>query len=272
MTTARAFVLTGCASGIGRHLTGALAGQGQQVLATDIDEPGLAEQARRCAWPKTHVWLRRLDVRDPEAWQAVIDEAAERMGAVDVLVNLAGYLQPGWSHEMGRQEVDRHIDVNTKGVIFGTQAAARHMLARQKGHIINMASLAALVPVPGLALYSASKFAVRAFSLAVAQELRPHGIYVTVICPDAVQTPMLDRQRAYTEAALTFSAPHFLTVEEVADVIIRQVLPHKPRQVVIPRHRGWVARAADWLPGAAAALDPLFRRWGQRRQRPLRPP
>src|SRR5205085_5137897 len=126
-------------------------------------------------------------------------------GRVDVLMNVAGYLLPGYIHETSADQIERHMDINAKGLMLGTQAAARVMVRQGQGHIINIASMAALAPVPGLCCYSASKYAVRAFSLAVAQELRPHGVYVTAVCPDAVQTPMLDLQVDYQEAAMTFS-------------------------------------------------------------------
>src|SRR5205823_4569252 len=110
------------------------------------------------------------------------------------------------------------------------------------GHIINIASMAALAPIPGISLYSASKYAVRGFSLAAAQELRAHGVYVTVVCPDAVQTPMLDAQLAHDEAAATFSGPRLLTVEEVGRAIIGQGLARRPLEIYLPPSRGWLAR------------------------------
>src|SRR5215472_15441003 len=167
MNTTQTFVLTGCASGIGRHLTGALTLRGHRVLATDINMAALEECAH--AWNAEQVAIRALDVRDADGWDRVLKEAAARFGRVDVVMNIAGYLRSGWVHEMPPEEVQRHIDINTKGVIFGTQASARYMMAQRQGHIINIASLAALVPVSGLALYSASKYAVRAFSIAAAQ-------------------------------------------------------------------------------------------------------
>ena len=77
---------------------------------------------------------------------------------------------------MRDEDVHRHFDVNVKGVIFGTRAAAARMIPQGHGHVVNIASMAALAPIPGLALYSASKYAVRAFSLAAAEELRAHGV------------------------------------------------------------------------------------------------
>jgi 3-oxoacyl-[acyl-carrier protein] reductase len=147
-------------------------------------------------------------------------------------------------------------------VIHGTRAAAAVMVAQRAGHIVNMGSLAALAPVPGISLYSASKFAVRGFSLAAAEELRPHGVFVTVVCPDAVRTPMLDLQVGYKEAALTFSGPRALTVEEIGDVILRDVLVRRPREAIVPRTRGWLAKLASLAPDLAAVLRPGLEKKG----------
>jgi len=264
------FVLTGCASGIGQHLADVLVAQGHRVLATDINLAALEEYARARGWPSERILIRWLDVRDPVAWAEILQEAVSAFGNVDVLMNVAGYLRPGWVHDGQPQEVHRHFDTNAKGVIFGTQAAARLMVQQRQGHIINIASMAALAPVPGIALYSASKFAVRAFSLAAAYELRPYGVYVTVVCPDAVQTPMFDLQKGYDEAVLTFSAPRLLKVEDVARVILKRVLPRKPLEVFVPARRGWLARFVDLFPTTSFVLVPLFRRRAQARQARLR--
>ncbi len=263
------FFLTGCASGIGRHLADVLLAAGHEVFATDLDDVALRAHAETRAWPIARAHTRRLDVTQPVAWERVFAEAVRVMGHVDVLINVAGYLLPGYLGDFDADSVHRHLDVNTKGVIFGTHTAARHMLARGRGHIINIASLAALAPVPGIALYSASKYAVRGFSLAVAQELRPRGVAVTVVCPDAVTTPMLDLQVDYHEAAMTFSGSRFLTVEDVADAILRRVLPKRPLEVYLPRSRAVLARLADLFPRTALWLRPLLDRRGRARQRSM---
>src|SRR5690606_20076022 len=128
------------------------------------------------------------------ARQVLLGEIIASHGSLDLLLNVAGVLRPGHVHVLSAGEIDLHLDVNAKGVMYGTQAAAREMVRHGGGQIINIASMAALAPIPGIALYSASKFAVRAFSLAVAYELAPHNVRVSVICPDAVSTPMLDLQ------------------------------------------------------------------------------
>lgn len=262
--SARRILVTGCGSGIGRDLAGVLLGAGHQVLATDLDEAALAEAAR--GWPSERLECRRLDVTDPLAWEAAVAAARQRFGGLDVLVNVAGVLVPGWAHEISDAAVDLHLDVNVKGVVHGVRAVVPAMIARGQGHIVNVASLAALAPVSGLALYSASKYAVRGYSLSVALELGRHGIAVTVVCPDAVQTPMLDLQRKVDAAAMTFSGPRVLTVREVSEAIERS-LDERPLELLLPASRGWLAKLADLLPSSGRALEPLLRWQGRRKQR-----
>lgn len=264
-TPARRILVTGCASGIGRDLAQVLLQAGHRVVATDRLLPPLEEAAQ--GWPAAadRLELRALDVTEPGAWQAAVAAAAERFGGLDVLVSVAGVLVPGWAHELTDAAVDLHLDVNVKGVVHGVRAVVPGMIAQGHGHIVNVASLAALAPVPGLALYCASKYAVRGYSLSVALELRRHGIAVTVVCPDAVQTPMLDVQRDVEAAAMTFSGPRVLTVREVSEAIVR-ALDERPLELLLPPSRGWLAKLADLAPGSGRVIEPVLRWQGRRRQ------
>ena len=265
-------VLTGCASGIGLHLAGVMADRGCRLLATDIDETALATRAQERGWDPARVLLRRLDVRSEAGWEEALDAVEQAFGDVDVVMNIAGVLRPAYVQDIRPEDVDMHFSVNVTGTVLGTRAAARRMIPRRAGHIINFGSLASLAPVPGLSVYSASKFAVRGFSLAVAAELREHGVAVTVILPDAVQTPMLDMQVQYEEAALTFSGDRPLRVDEIAGLIVDQVLPRRPMEVTLaaPRVRALAARLANTAPEAAQVLSPLLTRKGRRAQERIR--
>lgn len=258
-------LVTGAASGIGRRLVGALTARGHRVVATDLRDEALAAAAAEDRWPSTVV-LRRLDVRDAGRWEEVVGEAVLSGPGLDVLWNVAGFLKPGRVQTLTADDVDLHFDVNVKGVIHGTRIAARHMVAQGRGHIVNIASIAALAPVPGLSLYSASKYAVRGFSLAAAVDLAPYGVAVSTVCPDAVETPMLDLQRGDDDAALTFSGVRALTVEEVVADLTGPVLESRPLQWSIPRSRAVLARFADTFPETSRFIDPLLRRIGKANQ------
>ncbi|HEY6546529.1 MAG TPA: SDR family oxidoreductase [Vicinamibacteria bacterium] len=266
---ARVCVLTGAASGIGRHLTGVLARAGFRVVATDQDLEKLEQAARAEAWPADRVLRRLLDVREPQAFRDAIGLARATFGRFDILLNVAGYLRPGYAHEAAPEEIDRHLDVNVKGVIHGTRAAAAVMVPQGHGHVVNVASLAGHVPVRGLGLYSTSKFAVRGFSLVAAHELRPHGVFVSAVCPDAVNTPMVDLQVDYPEAAISFSSAKMLTAEDVARAIVDDVLVRRPLEVLLPRGRGLLARLVGAWPELGLRLAPRFAAKGEARRQVL---
>jgi len=245
---AKNIIVTGAASGIGQQLVTLLAQRGDRVLATDVDSQRLAASAAEPSWPAELVVTFPHDVTSAPSWSAAIALALERFGSLDVLINVAGVLRVERVEELEPESVVLQLDVNTKGVIFGTHAAAKVMVGQGRGHIINIASMAALAPVPGISVYSASKFAVRGFSLAAAQELESRGVRVTVVCPDAVDTPMVDYQLDRAEAALTFSGPRVLSTDEVARAVIG-LLDGKPRlELIIPWSRGLLARVSTLLP------------------------
>ena len=257
------FLVTGVASGIGRRIVGDLLRRNHRVMATDLTLEGLESASRQDHWEGDYL-LQALDVTRPEQWEDALDRLIETWDSVDVVMNIAGYLRPAWIAEATDEDIHRHLDVNVKGVIFGTRAAAGRMIPAKQGHIVNMASLASMSPVPGIGIYAASKYAVRGFSMAAAQELKEQGVAVSTVCPDAVQTPMLDLQKDYTEAAITFTAPRFLTPEQISDLVLKKVLPKRPVLVSIPKSRAFLARLSDLFPSIAGLLAGILRRQGDR--------
>jgi 3-oxoacyl-[acyl-carrier protein] reductase len=126
--------------------------------------------------------------------------------------------------------------------------------------------MAALAPVKGLSLYSASKFGARGFALAAAMDLKPQGVDVTVICPDAVDTPMLEAEARMPDAALVFTSKHPLTVHDMERLMLRRVLPRRPLEVSLPLRMGLLTRLAGAWPGLLGPLGPLFWKSGARHQ------
>src|SRR6185436_6881000 len=116
-------------------------------VATDLNEEALRDWASTHWTDKDRIEVQRLDVREAEAWEKVLDITRERFGHVDIVCNVAGMLVARWAHEMTLAEVGLTIDVNVKGVIFGSNAAARRMIEQGHGHIVNIASVAGIVPV-----------------------------------------------------------------------------------------------------------------------------
>jgi len=265
------FLISGCASGIGKHMALALARAplAHNLMLLDIDggalervvsEHGLAGSPR--------ILARVHDVRDATGWERIATECAESFGSLDVMLNIAGYLKPGNIDKLPVAEIDRQIDVNVKGVIYATRAGAQVMLRQGSGHIINVASLAGIAHVPGISVYCASKHAVRGFSLAVAHELARHGIAVSVLCPDAVETPMLELQVGHADAALVFAGGRGLSVEEVEHAIM-DIIAQRPLERVLVKPgtaRGVLAKLANVFPPLASLGLDRVRQQGREAQ------
>ena len=181
---AQTYIVTGAASGIGLAVCQRLLEQGEQVCACDIDYEALKNQYAKYKLVDDGgtLMLYPLDVRRVDQWQELINKVLTQWSSIDVMCNVAGVLKENWVTDIViPDEVDFHFDINVKGTIYGTQSVIEAMRNQGKGHIINVASMAALSPVPGLSLYSASKYAVRSYSLAAGIELAPYGIAVTTI-------------------------------------------------------------------------------------------
>ncbi|RMG96279.1 MAG: SDR family oxidoreductase [Deltaproteobacteria bacterium] len=267
----RIALVTGAASGIGRATVLRLIGRGDRVVAADIDRAGLDGLANHVG--PAVVEPAHLDVRDARAWDELVNRIVADHGRLDVLVHAAGILSPTAGHRLDPETIERLVDVNVKGTIHGANAAARAMLPRGRGNIVVVASMAALVPVPGISVYSATKHAARAYALALAQDLRPHGIFVSAVCPAVVATPMMDQQIDAEDAALTFSSRRPLTPEEVARAIVERAIERGRLEVVVQvpgSGQALAAKLANGFPSLAPRLGAFVRRRAARRQAKLR--
>ncbi|MBW4030191.1 MAG: SDR family oxidoreductase [Acidobacteria bacterium] len=192
-------VVTGAGSGIGAAIATELGRRGYHVVATDIDPAAAQVTARDIARAEALA----LDVTDPAACDALVARVVDDHGRLDVWVSNAGISKMQRFVDVAPADLARTFEVNTYGVFYGGQSAARAMIALgTAGRIINTASMAAKQGrVPFLADYVASKFAVLGLTQAMAFELAPHGIRVNSVCPGFVATPMQSRELAW-EAAL----------------------------------------------------------------------
>jgi 2,3-dihydro-2,3-dihydroxybenzoate dehydrogenase len=189
--------VTGAASGIGRATVLALSRRGYHVVLCDVDAGGLAEVAKLVADEGGQARPVEVDVSDPGQATRAIDGIARSLGRLDVLVNAAGIIGSGTSRgpviNVAEQDWDRIMDVNLLGTVYCAQAAARHMMRRRAGRIVNVASIAGAVPRIDNTAYAVSKAAVRMFTKCLALELAGHGIRVNAVAPGPIDTPMLGR-------------------------------------------------------------------------------
>ena len=185
----RVAIVTGGGSGIGAALVRAMAGRGATIMIADIDEAA----GKSVAAELDQVSAVTLDVRDAAAVADLVAQTKAEHGQIDYMFNNAGIAVGGLVEEFTLDHWDRVIDVNLRGVIHGVHAAYPVMLAQGNGHIVNTASLAGLIPGPGLAPYDATKHAVVGLSLSLRAEAGGRGVKVSAICPGFVDTPLLGR-------------------------------------------------------------------------------
>jgi NAD(P)-dependent dehydrogenase (short-subunit alcohol dehydrogenase family) len=187
-------IVTGAASGIGRALSAALARRGATVVLADIDGAGAEAAADSlAAGPPGRASGVALDVTDAEAVAGLVERTATDHGHLDLLFNNAGVAMAGAAEDLSLAHWNRALDVNLRGVVHGVVAAYPLMVRQGRGHIVNTASLAGLVPSPVLTPYGMTKHAVVGLSTSLRMEAVAHGVRVSVVCPGVIDTPILDK-------------------------------------------------------------------------------
>ncbi len=221
-------IVTGGAEGIGRAISRALAARGVRVAIADLDAEAAAASAREIG---SEALALAVDVRDRASVESAFERVETAFGGYDILVANAGVSTMNRAVDLTDAEWDHNFDVNAKGVFITNQIAVRQFLRRGiPGAIVNTASLAAKVGAPLLAHYSASKFAVRGWTQALARELAPEGIRVNAVCPGFVRTAMQDREVAW-EASLRGITPEAVLDEYIAQTPLGRI--EEPEDVAL---------------------------------------
>ncbi|TRW77818.1 SDR family oxidoreductase [Mycolicibacterium sp. 018/SC-01/001] len=241
----KTIAITGAARGIGFATAEALLKRGARVVIGDRDvalqESSVAKLSNlgpASGYP--------LDVTDRESFATFLDKArTDGGGHIDVLINNAGVMPIGPFLEQSEQSIRSSIEVNLYGVIAGCQLALPDMIARRRGHIINIASLSGLIPVPGQVVYVGAKFGVVGLSAALADEVAPHGVHVSVVMPPFTNTELISGTK---EMSIKPVEP-----QDIAQAIIKTL--NKPKtHVSVPPALRFTAQAAQML-------GPRGRRW-----------
>ncbi|WP_054813667.1 SDR family oxidoreductase [Nocardia arizonensis] len=226
-------LVTGAAGGLGRGIAFASAAKGASLMLTDIDADGLAHTAAelRATGAKVHL-DKAIDITDREAVAALAAEAHAVVDSVDIVMNVAGIATWGTVERLTHQQWRRTIDIDLMGPIHVIEEFVPRMIAaRRGGHLVNVSSAAGLFGLPWHAPYSAAKFGLRGVSEVLRFDLRRHGIRVSLVCPGAMATPMvdsvdiagIDRQDRTIQRAMTAFRRHAVTADKAAKIVVRGV-------------------------------------------------
>lgn len=232
--------ITGTSQGFGRELVRAALQRGDSVIATSRHPQKVA-----AAFPEASDRLSAvsLDLRHAEQITTVVDQAIARFGRIDILVNNAGYGLTGAVEEAGDKEIIGVYETNVFGLLRVTRAVLPHLRKQRSGHIVNLSSIGGLVGLPGWGIYNSTKFAVEGLSEALAVEVAPLGIGVTIVEPGPFRTDFLGGSMAATvkvvpDYAETAGQTRAATVQRhgkqpgdparAADAIVKAVISPKP--------------------------------------------
>ncbi|MCV7112941.1 SDR family oxidoreductase [Mycolicibacterium setense] len=219
-------VITGGARGIGAKTADLFSARGATVRIGDIDADVAATTA--AAIPRCRAAY--LDVTQRTSWDRFVADAIAESGRIDILVNNAGVMPLGAFDAEPEATTDLTLDVNVRGVLNGMRAVVPSMLARGRGHIVNVASMAGMIPIPGMVTYNASKYAALGASLAARREYAATGVTVSAVLPSAVRTEL-------TSGVPLGNGLPTVDPDDVARAILKTVRTRAARTSV----PGWVA-------------------------------
>ncbi|MDN5708379.1 MAG: SDR family oxidoreductase [Planococcus sp. (in: firmicutes)] len=193
MTQKNTAIITGASSGIGQATAKELAARGYHVMLAARREERLVDLKKEIEAEGGSADYKVTDVTSADEMKSLAQAALEKTGKIDILVNNAGLMPLSYMNKLKLDEWDQMVDVNIKGVLYGIAAVLPIMEEQKSGHILNVSSVAGHQVMKGSAVYSGTKYAVRAISDGLRQEIDPsHEIRVTIVSPGAVATELTD--------------------------------------------------------------------------------
>lgn len=267
-------LVTGGAGGIGLALARTLLAEGMQVVITDVDTEALASAEAALQGSNTQLLALALDVTDRAGFAQVATAISERFGNLHLLCNNAGVYRGGTLDKVTYEDWDWVMGVNVGGVVNGLQTFVEGMRDHGEGaHIVNTASMAGINASPGLGVYNTSKFAVVGMSEALRQDMAPHNIGVSVLCPGMVQTRILESERtrpddfevqdsqALAAAEAQSEAMHLamgaaITPEEVAQVVVNGIKANEFYLFPHPEMKSFASARSEEMLGSFGEADP----------------
>lgn len=215
-------LITGAARGIGQAIAVKFAAEGADLALCDLQKDWLEETAGRVAALGRRAECIAVDVARADQVQAAVDQAEKALGGLDILVNNAGITRDTFMVRMSEEDWDQVLDINLKGAFLFTKAAARGMMKKRRGVIVNMASIIGLIGNAGQCNYSASKAGLIALTKSVARELASRGIRANAVAPGFIQTRMTEQLAEDLKKKMLDAIPlgRFGLPEDVANAVL----------------------------------------------------
>jgi len=233
--------ITGAGSGIGQALACRLASEGCSVSICDVNEEGLKETAERIAKHNVGCLVSTVDVTDRQAVESWAEKTIQELGGADYVFNNAGVALIDRVETIKYDDFNWLMNINFWGMVYGSKAFLDHFKEKDSGHIINVSSLFGLIAVPGQAAYNASKYAIRGFTEALAQELKGSGVAAHSVHPGGIRTNIAKNARFvnsgpgggdHQDMQKNFEKIAKTTPDQAADVILKGVEAGKMRILI----------------------------------------
>ena len=273
MLEGRVAAVTGAASGLGRAMALAFAGEGMHAALADVDEPGLKSTLNEVQSRGVRAFAMRVDVSRYQEVESFCSKAIAQFGATHVVCNNAGVSPLGAVWENTLADWQWILGVNLWGVIHGVRAFVPRLLAQGEGHVVNTASVAGLISPPGMGAYNVTKHAVVALSESLYHDLRLRGspVGVSVLCPAYVPTGIADSERnrprellnpgrnpSKEEALLKKAvASGKLSADDVARAVVTAVKEERFYVLTHPRIKGAIRARMEDILDERAPRNPL---------------
>lgn len=224
-------LITGAASGIGQALALEFSAAGSNIIIADINEEGMKNTNSQIEARGGQSICIRADMSKFEEIQALAARAVKEAGQIDVLVNNAGIGIVSEAQNVTIEEWQKILAINLHGPIFLTHFLLPHMIERRSGHIVNIASMAGLIGIPGFTAYCTTKFGMVGYSEALRVELAGYGIGVTAICPGYVSTPIIHVTpiKGFDQELRNIPSLVTITPQKAAKVIVSGVRRNKAK-------------------------------------------
>jgi short-subunit dehydrogenase len=249
-------LITGSAAGIGRGLCEAFAASGAVVYAADINAAGLEALASQ---PLTSGSITpvKLDVGQFDDFRNAIARVVKEHGQLDILINNAGIVVAGDFNDTSMDEIEKIVNINLWGVIYGTKLAYRQMIEQGHGHILNVSSSGGLMPVPNQAMYSAIKHAVIGLTHSLREEAELKGVQVSAVVPGMVQSDLWDSAVNVKDYDLRKNMESTglkaISARDAAEAILQGIEANQ-RSIVFPLLNRIIVRLYQMMPGLMTQL------------------